>query len=264
MVLRDELNRYLAELYGFANYEDYCLNGLQVEGKERIEKILFGVSFNLHLIEKAIEKKADAIIVHHGIFDKGFFVLKGHKKKKVKMLLDYGMSLFGIHLPMDGHPELGHNALLLAAIGSRPLESFEVGFIGKNDKGHNIDQMVDIFHKELHVGGAEENKIEDSLFSLSKRKGFTTLGNGPEIPEKIAVISGGAANLYERAIETGVDTFICGEIKEHIPALSYETGTNFINLGHYNSEKPGVLKLMTHIKENFDAAVEYVDIPNPV
>lgn len=268
MVFRDELDRYLSELYGFGDFEDYCLNGLQVEGKEHIEKIAFGVSFNLRLVEKSIEKKADALIVHHGIFGKGFFVLKGHKKKNVKMLLDHEVSLIGIHLPMDANPKMGHNALLLSAIGARPVESFEMGFIGENVKGHTIDRVVDIYHEMLHDGDHERSAAAAdgglSIFSLSSQKGFITIRNGPEIPGKIAAISGGASNLYEKAIEAGVDTFICGEIKEHIPALSYETSTNFINLGHYNSEKPGVLALMKHIKNKFDVEVEYVDIPNPI
>ena len=255
MVLRDELNRYLAEMYSFRDFEDYCLNGLQVEGKEQIEKIAFGVSFNLHLAAKTIEKKADALIVHHGIFGKDFFVLKGYKKKNIKMLLDHEVSLIGIHLPMDANPKLGHNALLLSAIGAPPVEPFEMGFIGENVEEHTIDRIVDIFHDMLH---------ERPATAADGRKGFITVRSGPDIPRKIAVISGGASNLYEKAIEAGADTFICGEIKEHIPALSYETETNFINLGHYNSEKPGILALMTHIEKKFDVEVEYVDIPNPI
>lgn len=264
MIVRDELNRFLAELYHFENFEDYCVNGLQVEGKKQIEKIVFGVSFNLHLLDKAIEQKADAVIVHHGIFDKGFFVLKGHKKRKVKMLLDFEISLFGIHLPMDAHPQLGHNALLLAAIGAGSIEPFEIGFIGKNVKGHSISQLVDILHEKLHDSDFEENNIENQFFSLSRQKGFIVLNNGPEIPEKIAIVSGGSSNLYEKAVELGVDTFVCGEIKEHIPALSHETHTNYINLGHYYSEKPGVLELMKHIRENFEVETEYVEIANPI
>jgi dinuclear metal center YbgI/SA1388 family protein len=251
-------------LYRFENFEDYCENGLQVEGKEQIEKILFAVSFNLHLVEKAIEQKADAIIVHHGIFDKGFFVLKGHKKKKIKMLLDHEISLFGIHLPMDAHPRLGHNALLLTAINAESIQPFEVGFTGENVKKHSLTRILEIFHERLHDGSLEEKEIKDGMFSFFKRQGFTVLNNGPEIPGKIALISGAASNLYEKAVERGVDTFICGDIKEHIPALSQETGTNFINLGHYYSEKPGVLELMKHLRENFAVTTGYVEIPNPV
>ncbi|MCK5056106.1 MAG: Nif3-like dinuclear metal center hexameric protein [Candidatus Aminicenantes bacterium] len=264
MVLRDELNSYLAELYRFENFEDYCENGLQVEGKEQIEKIVFAVSFNLHLVEKAIEQKADAIIVHHGIFGKGLFVLTGHKKKKIKMLLEHEISLFGIHLPMDAHPRLGHNALLLAALGAASIEPFGIGFTGENVKKYSLNRILEIFHEQLHDRNFEEKEIKNGIFSFFKRKGFAVLNNGPEIPGRIALISGAASDLYEKAVENGADTFICGDIKEHIPALSYETGTNFINLGHYYSEKPGVLELMKHIRENFAVETEYVEIPNPV
>ena len=264
MVLRDELNRFLARLYNFDNFDDYCVNGLQVEGKEEINKILFGVSFNLRLLERAIEQKVDAIIVHHPIFDKGFFILKGHKKKKIKLLLDYDISLFGVHLPMDAHPRLGHNALLLSAVEAGNIEPFDVGFSGENVKQFSLDQIINIFYDKLQRGAFPESGKEAPLFSLSQSKGFTILRNGPEVPKKISVITGASSDSYEKAVEAGVDTFICGEIREHIPALSYETGTNYIDLGHYYSEKPGVLALMEHIGKNFAVETAYVEIPNPI
>ncbi len=266
MVLRDELNRFLADLYKYGNFEDYCENGLQVEGKEEIEKILFGVSFNRSFLEQAIREKADAVIVHHGIFQQGVFKLKGTLKQRVKMLLDSDISLFGIHLPMDSHPELGHNALLLSYIDAESIEPFEIGFCGENVREYNLDRILEIFHEQLHpegfVNSGKEN--ENSIFSLSMKHGFTLLENGPAVPKKMAVFTGESSRYYEKAIEIGVDTFVGGEIKEKIPALSYESRTNYINLGHYFSEKPGVLALEKRIEENFDVQTEYIEVPNPV
>jgi len=266
MISRDELSRFLADLYQYQNFEDYCENGLQVEGKEKIENIVFGVSFNRPFLEKAMEQKPDAIIVHHGIFQQGVFKLTGMLKQRVKMLLDHDISLFGIHLPMDGHPELGHNALLLKAIHAQGIEPLELGFRGKNAKGHNLDRILEIFHRELHPEGFAGDSAgdESSIFSLSKKHGFLVLENGPKVPGTIAVIAGGSSGSYEKAVEKGIDTFFCGDIKEQIPAFSYESRTNFVNLGHYYSEKPGVLALKKHIEDNFDVGTNYIEIPNPV
>ncbi|NIM16507.1 MAG: Nif3-like dinuclear metal center hexameric protein [Candidatus Aminicenantes bacterium] len=266
MVLRDELNRFLADLYQYQNFDDYCENGLQVEGKEKIKNIVFGVSFNRPFLEKALEQEPDAIIVHHGIFQQGVFKLTGVLKQRVKMLLDHDISLFGIHLPMDGHLELGHNALLLKSIDAEGIEPFELGAWGENAKGHTLDRILEIFHKELHPEGfaGENNGDESSIFSLSKKHGFLILENGPEVPKKIAVITGGSSGYYEKAVEKGMDTFFGGDIKEKIPAISYETRTNFVNLGHYYSEKPGVLALKKLIAEKFVVQTDYIEIPNPV
>lgn len=266
MVSRDELNRFLADLYQYQNVDDYCENGLQVEGKEKIENIVFGVSFNRPFLEKAIKQEPDAIIVHHGIFQQGLFKLTGILKQRVKMLIDHDISLFGIHLPMDGHLELGHNALLLKSIDAAGIEPFEVGCWGENAKGHTLDRILEIFHKELHPEGFTEDSTGDehSIFSLSKKHGFLVLGNGPKVPKKIAVITGGSSGYYEKAIEKECDTFFGGDIKEKIPAISYETRTNFVNLGHYYSERPGVLALKKLIAEKFAVQTDYIEIPNPV
>jgi dinuclear metal center YbgI/SA1388 family protein len=268
MIQRDDLNRFLAELYHYEYFEDFCENGLQVEGKEKIEKILLGVSFNLPFLQAALSRgeKPDALIVHHGIFQQGVFKLKGPLKQKIKTLLEHEISLFGIHLPMDAHPEMGHNALLISSIGAANIEPLEVGFRGENVQRHTLDRILEIFHEQLHppdfTSDGQEN--ENHIFSLSSRCGFTVLRNGPAVPRKLAVITGGSSAYYEKAIEKGVDTFFGGEIKEKIPALSLETHTNYVNLGHYFSEKPGVLALMKKIEDTFDVQTGYIEIPNPV
>lgn len=265
MLLRDDLTSFLKELYQYENFQDYCENGLQVEGKEKIETIVFGVSFNLMFLQRAIEENADALIVHHGIFQQGVFKLTGTLKQKIKMLLDHGISLYGIHLPMDGHPGIGHGALLLSSIDAGGIEPFDVGFCGENTKNHSLDQILEIFHKQLHPEDfviPQERK--SNLFSLSTKNGFQVLANGPGIPRKIVIMTGGTSSFYEKAVEMGVDTFFGGDIKERIPSISVETQTNFINLGHYFSEKPGVLALKEIITEKFNVKTEYIEIPNPI
>lgn len=261
-----ELENFLKKTYRFENFDDYCVNGLVVEGKNEIKKIGFGVSFNGSFLERSIASGCDAVLVHHGIFQKRFFILKGIEKRRLKKLLDNDMSLFGIHLPMDAHPEIGHNALLMKSIGAEITEPLKWGFFGKNKEGKSIKSIIDIFHKFLHPDGFLSNDMDayDDEFNLSKKSGFMILENGPEVPDNIFIASGGSTDLYEEAVAMGADTFICGEIKEQIPAISLETKTNFINLGHYYSEKPGIIALMNLIKEKFKVETEFIEVPNPV
>lgn len=266
-----ELEKFLNNTYRFEDFDDYCINGLVVEGKRKVNKIGFGVSFNGPFLERSIASGCDAILVHHGIFQKRFFTLKGIEKRRVKELLNNDISLFGIHLPMDAHPEIGHNALLLKEIGCEITEPLKWGFFGKNKEGKSIKSIIDILHKFLHsedftLNTLETGKVPDGFneFNLKYRSGFMILENGPDIPENIFMASGGSTDLYEEAVAMGADTFICGEIKEQIPAISLETKTNFINLGHYYSEKPGIIALMNLIKEKFNVETEFIEVPNPV
>ncbi len=269
MVKREEFNKYLKEFYSVDQFEDYCVNGLVVEGKEEIGKIGFGVSFNLELLHMANSSGCDALVVHHGIFDKGPFAIKGYLKGRLKKLFDKDLSLFSLHLPMDAHPDIGHNALLFKAVDAVIETPVKWGFTGRNSAGYDLDALCKKFAEFLipaelkkgfplyvYTGLGEDEKV---LFNS-----FGVLDNGPVIPERILIASGGSTDLYESAIQMGVDTFICGEIKEQIPAISYETKTNFINLGHYYSERPGVLALKEKVERELDVQCEFFEIPNPV
>jgi dinuclear metal center YbgI/SA1388 family protein len=268
MITRDELTGFLADLYQYQNFKDFCENGLQVEGKDNIERIVFGVSFNQPFLENALKLKPDALILHHGIFQEGVFKLRSPLKQKIKTLLEHDISLYGIHLPMDAHPEVGHNALLLEIIEAENIEPFELGFKGENIKGHSLDYILRLFHEQLHQEGMMESVRDEeaagSLFNLSCKYGFSVLRNGPEIPENIAIISGGSSGFYEKAVDVGMDTFFGGDIKEHIPSFSLETQTNFVNLGHYYSEKPGIQALQELINEKFEVETHFLEVPNPI
>ncbi len=271
MVKRDVLEQYLANLYQFDKFEDYSRNGIQVEGRENIEKAVFGVSFNRPLLDAAIERGADAVIVHHGFFGRDHFVLKAHRKEAVRLLLLHNINLFGIHLPMDAHRELGHNGLLLKALEAEIEAPLFVGFLGRNSAGLTVDRMLGRFDELLHPDREEEEAgktlpggLMNEAFCYYERYGFGVLKNGPDVPRKIAVISGGGSEDYEKAIFLGVDTFITGEMKEYIPALSLESGTNFINLGHYYSETPGIRALREHLEKEFNINGEYVEIGNVI
>jgi dinuclear metal center YbgI/SA1388 family protein len=268
-MLRTELEHFLKEIFQYEKFEDYCQNGLQVEGKDGIHKIAFGVSFNLPFLEKAIAHQADAMIVHHGFFGKEFFSLKGVMKEKIKLVLQHDLSLFGIHLPLDAHAQYGNNAQLFSYLGAEITEPFDVGFIGKNTQRHSLEQMLDIFHQKLQSENYPVSSVEHAIPSVlmpKQRYGFLYFDNGPAIPETIAIISGGAAKQYrsEKIIEKIVDTFICGSVDEATPAASYETRTNFVNIGHYWSEKAGLLALKTEIERCFDIETIFIEVENVV
>lgn len=271
-MLRTELEQFLADTFQYDNFQDYCRNGLQVEGKEEIHKVVCGVSLNLPLLREAIRLQADAILVHHGFFGKDFLSLRGVLREKVKLLIQHDISLFGIHLPLDAHQEYGNNAQLFAAIGGDELEPYDVGFIGRNPRRYSLVQMLDIFHQQLHPADfsgitdeAEHCSVDQQSILLPKRRhGFVYFANGPKIPQKIGIMSGGSAKYYYEAVEKGVDTFIAGSIDEPTPAMSYETGTNFVCLGHYWSEKPGIWALQHAIEHKFDVEATFVDIANMI
>ena len=268
-MLRTELEYFLKDTFQYDNFQDYCQNGLQVEGKNTINKIVFGVSFNLPFLEKAIQQQADAIIVHHGFFGKNFFTLKGIMKEKIKLLLQHDISLFGIHLPLDAHEQYGNNARLFSYLGAEISEPYDVGFIGKNAQQYSLAQILDIFHQKLQPEGYQAPSVEHAVSSVLMPKqqyGFLYFENGPDIPETIAIISGGSSRTYrsEEFIERGVDTYICGSVDEAIPAVSYETKTNFINIGHYWSEKAGPLALQAEIERRFDVETVFIELENIV
>lgn len=257
-----ELSENLRKLFRYEDYEDFCLNGLQIEGRDTIKKIAFAVSYNLLSVEAAIECGADALIVHHGVFGKDFFSVTGREKVKVKALLDADISLFGIHLPLDGHRELGNNAQLTTCISADIIEPFEVGFIIKNTAGLSVKEMLEVFHAKL--GTDDETHILPHGINPGRTYGMDHCDFGPDIPEKIAIVSGGAGSYYEAALKMGVDTYICGDIREHIPAIAYESKTNYINLGHYWSETLGIKALQSYCEENYSVETKFINNNNRI
>ena len=263
MIKRDDLSRDLKQLFRYEDYDDFCHNGLQVEGKPEINKIAFAVSYNQLSLQNALASGADALIVHHGVFGKNFFSITGREKNKIKSILDNNLNLYGIHLPLDAHRELGNNAQLAACISADILEPFlDIGYIVKNTAKHNIQTMLSIFHDQLNSDIAGEIKAEG--INPSKTFGFDHCNFGPDIPQTIAIVSGGGGGYYEKALELGVDTYITGDIREQHPAIAYESQSNYINLGHYWSETIGIKALKKWCEDHYDIETEFIDIKNRI
>lgn len=246
---RDELVRYLDELLESQRFSDYCPNGLQVEGVRDVRRIVAGVSASQALIDAAIERKADALLVHHGWFWRGEDGrITGFRKARMQSLLAHDINLFAYHLPLDGHPEFGNNAQLAKCCGW----STE-GWFGEQDLG-------------CYGHVAAPCALPDLVQEISKQlhRQPLVIGDDSRRIERIAWCSGGAQGYFEQAVALGVDAFLSGEISEHSVHLARESRVAFIAAGHHATERFGVQALSSHLTECLGLECEFVDIDNPV
>ena len=230
-------------------YKDYAPNGLQIEGRTQVERLICGVTASQALIDAAIARKADAILVHHGYFWKGEDArLVGMKRARVAKLLQYDINLIAYHLPLDAHPELGNNAQLAAVLGWQT-------------QGQAGEQGL-LWHGEWPEGGSAAQLAT----VISERLGRQALLLGPaERPvRRLAWCTGGAQGFFEQAIALGVDAFVTGEVSEQCCHLAQEYGVAFLAAGHHATERYGVQALGEKISHSHGIHVEYVEIFNPV
>ena len=248
-MLRTELQAYLEQLLAAPRVKDYCPNGLQVEGRIDVQRVVCGVTASQALIEAAIERKADAIFVHHGYFWRGEDGrITGMRRARLRALLTHDINLFAWHLPLDLHPELGNNAQLGALMGWQPDARFadqDIGFIG--------------------TPGVEMS-ADDISQTLAQRLGRTPLlvGEGARPVRRIAWCTGGAQGYFEQAIAAGADLYVSGEISEQTVHVARESGVPFIAAGHHATERYGAMAVGRHLAERFGLECEFVDVDNPV
>jgi dinuclear metal center YbgI/SA1388 family protein len=244
-MLLKELVKNLNEYLQSSLFQDYCPNGLQVEGSKDVKKLAFGVSASLNVIDQAVEQQADCLIVHHGIFWKGDdFCVVGSKKKKLQKLLENGISLIAYHLPLDAHQDIGNNWYAAKQLGWKNLEPF--GDIGV--KG------------ELEGVSCKDFKL--SLEEYYQHKAHTALGGAPTI-HKAALISGGAYKEISLASDLGLDAFITGNFDEPAWHLAHEGDVHFFALGHHATERIGPKALMNYCANNYNLDVSFIDEDNP-
>lgn len=246
-----ELENYINTLLNAAHYSDSCPNGLQVEGKKEIKKIVTGVTACVELFKKAIELKADTVITHHGIiwnFERPLYL--GGYKDRVKLLLENDINLFGYHLPLDGDLVFGNNAL-----------------IAKELKVRNVNPFAEYKGASIGVSGSFDNLVAHDLFATIKEKinaDAIVFPFGPEKVKSIGIISGGAQKEIKQAVLQGLDVFLTGEVSEHIYHYAKEEGIHFIAAGHHATEVFGIKALGKHLANKFNLDVEFVNIHNPV
>lgn len=233
--------------------KDYCPNGLQVEGKSEVKKVITGVTACQALIDRAIEEKADAILVHHGYFWKGEPAeIRGMKFRRIKALIENGINLYAYHLPLDVHPELGNNAKL--------AELLEIEVLGGMEEGN--PQSVSVYGQfEQPLTGEE---LASRLSIALHREPLHIGDNAPAEIKTIGWCTGGGQDFIELAAHKGLDAFISGEISERTVHTARELGIHYFSAGHHATERYGILSLGEWLADEHDLDVRFIDIDNPV
>jgi dinuclear metal center YbgI/SA1388 family protein len=233
-------------------FRDYCPNGLQIEGRQQVNKIVTGVTASQALIDKAIELNADLILVHHGFFWKGEDSrIQGMKKKRIKALLENDISLLAYHLPLDAHPEFGNNARLAKLLGIEVTGGLEpdnprsVGNIGTLETAMNAEEFAKLLEAKL------------------ARKPLAVAGGDHKI-KTVAWCTGGAQGYIDKAFALGADAYLSGEISEPTFHSAVENGIHYFAAGHHATERYGVQALGEELALKFDLQHQYVEIDNPV
>ena len=246
MIDRDELKNYCNSYLDINKFRDYGPNGLQIEGVSSISKIVSGVSANLELIERAIDEKADAIFVHHGIFwDNDSKTITGVKRVKIALLLKHNINLFGFHLPLDDHFEVGNNVELGRRLGVKNMKPVEGGLLWQGELNTNLNDFSKLI----------EEKLDRAPQIFGKQSGDI---------KKIAWCTGGAQGFIEDAINLNVDLYLSGEVSEKTPAVAKENNITFISAGHHATERYGVQALCNHLCSQFKLQHQYIEVDNSV
>jgi len=243
----------LDELLEVEAVRDSCPNGLQVEGRAEVLRVVTAVSASQALFIRAIAHDADAILVHHGILWASPLPrpLVGTLLRRVRLLVTNNVSLLAYHLPLDRHPTLGNAAQLARRLGLVELEPFaehdgvSTGVCGVFSEPVALDELVGAV--------AAACAREPQLFA----------GRGDRVTS-VGIVTGAAEKDYHRAVAAGLDAFITGEATEWVLQQAAEDGVHYIAAGHYASERLGVLALGRWLEERHGLEVEFVDLPNPV
>ena len=247
-----EFEKYLNTLLKPEQIKDFCPNGLQIQGREKISNVITGVTATQALIEQAIAEKADALVVHHGFFWKNeSYVIRGMKHKRIKALMDNDINLFAYHLPLDIHPTLGNNAQLAKLFAIENVEPLEAGnALSVAVRGE--------FAQALTAQGLEQR--------ISKELNRTCMHIAPpsnKVIKTVAWCSGGGQNYIELAAEQGIDAFISGEVSEQTTHIAREMDIHFYCAGHHATERYGAKALAEHFNQHLPLQAKFIDIDNP-
>lgn len=249
-----DLNKMLAEINKTLRpelFNDYCPNGLQVEGRAVIRHLVSGVTASQRLLDAAIEQGADAIIVHHGYFWRGEdAVVTGLKRRRLKTLLDADVSLLAYHLPLDAHAELGNNVQLAQVLGLTPTGEL----MRQNNQAMGL--VCDLSEK---IGAiALQQRI-----ALALNRQPLHIEGGSSLVSRIALCTGAAQHYIEQAAALGADAYISGEISEQTVHSAREHGVHYFAAGHHATERYGIKALGEWVAQRFDIQHTFIDIDNP-
>jgi dinuclear metal center YbgI/SA1388 family protein len=252
-LLRSEFELLLDKTLSPSRFKDYAPNGLQVEGKTDIHRVVTGVTASQALIDAAIEYNADAIFVHHGYFWKNEDPrIVGMKYRRISALIKHDINLYGYHLPLDAHPALGNNAGLADALGlinraglqSNVALEESIGVVGE------LDEPMAIAAFRCAI---EQAVGRDVLFECVGEKDI----------QRVALCTGGAQGYIEQAIAVGADVFITGEVYEQTIHIAREMGIHFVAAGHHATERFGAQSMAVFLSKECGLDAVFIDIDNP-
>lgn len=247
-----ELVAYCNNLLNCGAYQDYSPNGLQIEGRKQVQRVVTGVTASQALIEAAAAAGADMLLVHHGYFWRGEAApITGMKQRRIRTLLEHDINLVAYHLPLDAHARYGNNVQLAELLGWR----IEGGLEPNNP--HSIG-----LHGELEEALSGE-ELAGQMEARLGRKPLFIAGHDRPV-KRIAWCTGGAQGYFEKAVALGVDAFITGEVSEQTYHIARECGVHFYAAGHHATERYGVKALGEHLAEQFAIEHRFIDIDNPV
>ena len=244
---------HLDELLEPAAFSDYGPNGLQVPGPAEVRTVVTGVSASAELFERAAEHDADLVLVHHGLFWNGApLALTPASKRRLQLLFDNDMALAAYHLPLDGHAEVGNNALLAAGLGCARSEPFAL------HKGRAIGVA-----RHFDGDGIAAAELVERVHRLTGREPLAFL-DGPARVRRLGIVSGAGADYHGDAIAAGPDAILTGEPAERGMTHAREERIHFIAAGHYATETFGVRRLGELLADCFGITQIFVDVPNPI
>ncbi len=252
-ITNQSLTQFLDEQLTPDQFQDYCPNGLQIEGSQTIERIAFAVSATRHSIEQAVDQQADALIVHHGLFwyFHGPKTLTGPFARRVLPLVHHKINLYGYHLPLDAHPTVGNAAVLGRLIGL--VEQLPFGDYKGSPTGVHGRLTKPCRAAEL------QQRLEVSL----DHNVMLASPDDQAMIKSVGIITGGANSDWILALQQGLDAYITGEMSEHDWHESQEAGIQMFAGGHHATEQFGIQSLMRTVEQHFKIECCYIDSKNP-
>jgi dinuclear metal center YbgI/SA1388 family protein len=251
VVSGDDLTLHLDRFLDVRRFKDAAVNGLQVAGRDRVAHIVVGVTANKALIDAAVAAKADAIIVHHGVFWRGDDPrLVGYHRERLKALLAANINLYAYHLPLDAHAEVGNNACM-----GRRLNLTTLGVTGEAGL---------VMLGQLGVNVAVRCTVLASYVARHYGRRVTLFTHPERMIKTIAWCTGAGGSLLGDAIAAGADAYITGEISEQHVHQARESNITLITAGHHATERDGVAALAAHLVQTFGVTYEFIDINSPV
>jgi len=230
---------------------DASENGLQVGPEERdVERVAFAVDAAVETIEQAAEAGADLLVVHHGLLWGGDGRVTDLRYRRIERLLDADMALYAVHLPLDGHQDLGNAAGVadILDLGNRaPFGEIDGEYIGQRGRAREpftVGELREQLSAQLDTGGED----------------VQVLDFGPDEIRDVAIVTGSGTDWIDEAAAKDVDALVTGEGKQQVYHRAREHGIHVFLAGHYATETFGV-RALAGLAEEWDLETTFVDHP---